>query len=752
MPSAQQIIPSYSVPHVATYINDNSQVSPITSTVAADPSVQFLCVFASPKGEDGTVKLITDTDTYLKTYGTPNMAKYGQAGYIPYLALSTGSAKCYCVRVAPGDAKYANLVIMANVTPKLVSFNLVEITATSDIAANTYSVAVGEGDAAVTYSITLPRTVTTSQVITLYISTDASVASFAKIPGTGSETERVDLTVLEAGQTAAGTIDTQNATIGAATPTEISYGTEVVYTAESIDEMSSSTYESLQTAVDGMQAEGKYPVIAFASKGRGVYGNDFAIRITNDTYGDNAINGNGYKNYIVELISNENGVSVLESFRGTLLQDSVVDNKTLFIEDVVNDPENGSHNIIVYVPTDSVDAVYNTYVTNTETVSGSLAIEPIEPIDQTEFDYFFGRIKGSSASTDLVDYYAIGSSIEVDGVSVAAVNFGTTTGVNFIGGTDGTSDAASYENEYKKAFFAGTDSEYLKTFNDILAEGEGRRYIGLNSKRRTPVQVILDANYPISVKKSLVTLVAKRGDCKLYLDCGICDTITALNSVNSSISETSGIYNFGEYFFLERFGQCYRTKDIFTGKVIRVTPTYGLASMIPTHYITNGNQVPLVGERYALLPNVIPGSVTPNIDADDLDTKESLYLKHINTIDTLSDSQYIIATQVTSQSKVTDLSEGNNVAVLLEMKRRLENLVLSKIYEFSDAEDRTKFTNDADEIFNSYRNSKVRNFTVRFDMNEFEAERNILHCYLEVIFRQISTRGIIEIDINKRTS
>ena len=35
-------------------------------------------------------------------------------------------------------------------------------------------------------------------------------------------------------------------------------------------------------------------------------------------------------------------------------------------------------------------------------------------------------------------------------------------------------------------------------------------------------------------------------------------------------------------------------------------------------------------------------------------------------------------------------------------------------------------------------------------MNEWEADRSILHCYLSVTFRGLMKRAILEIDINKR--
>ena len=133
-----------------------------------------------------------------------------------------------------------------------------------------------------------------------------------------------------------------------------------------------------------------------------------------------------------------------------------------------------------------------------------------------------------------------------------------------------------------------------------------------------------------------------------------------------------------------------------------------------------------------------------------MEIKEELYTNRFNFIECVSEDTYVRAVQGTSQSTWSDLSEENNVAVLLEMKRMLEEFVSSKLYNFAEAADRIRFTEDADRMFSSFRNRKVRSFDVYFDMNAFEEERSILHCYLAVVFRTMAKRGIIEIDINKR--
>ena len=86
------------------------------------------------------------------------------------------------------------------------------------------------------------------------------------------------------------------------------------------------------------------------------------------------------------------------------------------------------------------------------------------------------------------------------------------------------------------------------------------------------------------------------------------------------------------------------------------------------------------------------------------------------------------------------------------MKRILEDFCIRRLYDFASAEDRVKFTEDADRLFTSYTNREVSTYNVYFDMNEFEENKSILHCYLAVVFRTLGKRCIVEIDINKRST
>ena len=89
--------------------------------------------------------------------------------------------------------------------------------------------------------------------------------------------------------------------------------------------------------------------------------------------------------------------------------------------------------------------------------------------------------------------------------------------------------------------------------------------------------------------------------------------------------------------------------------------------------------------------------------------------------------------------------------MLLNMKRILERKVQSLIYDFAEVSDRARFNDDAQQALRSYKD-KVRAFRVRFSMTPAEEQQSILHCYLDVVFKTIAKRGVIEINIQNRAT
>lgn len=489
---------------------------------------------------------------------------------------------------------------------------------------------------------------------------------------------------------------------------------------EAVCHNSLTVADSIESLTDALESEEEdehgyitIPVMAFRSLGRGTYGNAFSVRVSGAPQSDKE---NGFKTYRFEIYETTNGLKKVELFEGSLFVDAVTSQGTAFIADAMNDTVDGSNKLSMYVSPNALDRIYAMYC----------EVNPDTTLNDWEFDIFNG--------TDL------------SGKKIPQLNIVTeenpllvTEGLRLSYGTDGSfaASALSTKRELSNREDA-ISAVYVKAF-----KGELDRTI--LSKRRMPTLAMFDANYAQEVKRAMVDLAIKRGDFRLYLDGGLMTTLAEAVSYGQSMESISH-RNISKEF------QHYITRDPFTQKNIAVTTTYFLIKELTKHICVNGSQYPFTGENYATLSGHVRNSLKPVVDVDDLEAKEQLYELRMNYYEAIAEDTFVRATQSTSQSEWSDLSEESNCLVLLEMQNLLEDLVYSLTYNFASAEERARYTEDATRLLESFQGTKVQEATVYFDMTAWEAERSILHCYLAVTFRGMVKRGIIEIDINKRAA
>ena len=98
----------------------------------------------------------------------------------------------------------------------------------------------------------------------------------------------------------------------------------------------------------------------------------------------------------------------------------------------------------------------------------------------------------------------------------------------------------------------------------------------------------------------------------------------------------------------------------------------------------------------------------------------------------------------------SDLLEENNMMTLFAIKRILERDCWDRLYDFTSSKARADFTDYEMAKFQSWQGRQLDTIDIRFDANEWEGERCIVHCYVAVQFRNLMKRTIIEIDVNKR--
>ena len=356
------------------------------------------------------------------------------------------------------------------------------------------------------------------------------------------------------------------------------------------------------------------------------------------------------------------------------------------------------------------------------------------------FDIF-----GYNRYTDSMDEF-----MEFDG-GQEAIQVLSIEGVGLDNGSDGKlSEAGTYTvTEYDQEGIPHThlltesereealEAAYLKAFR-----GEFDKSI--LSKRRAPITMMLDANYSFNVKTEMVSLTKNRTDCVCHLDTGLIQNETDLENYGIRMN------NFADRTISKDAGM-FKTVDPITGKIIPVTITLWLSQKYPQHFDVYGNHVPLAGETYGTMSGFEKGSIRPIVDADDHELKEQLYTKyHMNYIEAIDETTYIRGTQNTSQEQTSDLSEENNMLVLLEIKRKIERLAAANRYHWADVDELRLFKEACEEVFSSYQGTKCKSLSINVDYSDWEKLRYIVHVYLEVVFRTFQKRAIIEIDVNPR--
>ena len=95
--------------------------------------------------------------------------------------------------------------------------------------------------------------------------------------------------------------------------------------------------------------------------------------------------------------------------------------------------------------------------------------------------------------------------------------------------------------------------------------------------------------------------------------------------------------------------------------------------------------------------------------------------------------------------------EESNVLILYRLKREIEDDVQNELYNFADEGIRQTFVEFEKAKYSDWIGTILESFNISFATSKYEFERSILHAYIEIVFRRLTKKAIVEIDINKRT-
>lgn len=251
--------------------------------------------------------------------------------------------------------------------------------------------------------------------------------------------------------------------------------------------------------------------------------------------------------------------------------------------------------------------------------------------------------------------------------------------------------------------------------------------------------------------------------CLLHLDCGLAGNFSGENEDDAN-SEIDDIIEMLSGFTGRQTSIDLGFYEIFepsSGRKVPVTATYYIAKKLIPHLIQFGCNKPFT-MNYATIScaqrsvsSVVAGEMIrdtfrPDIDDIDWDIKEKLYKSRFNYWLVKDEGRSIKrATQNTRQLDASALLEENNVRVLNTLKKNMEKACEGYLYEWNDPSVRKSYTKAQMDIYKPWIGTIVEDLNIKFTANAWESDRMIMHCLVEVKFRNIVKRIILEINIQK---
>lgn len=645
MPQASQIFPDHLYPHIKIVTNDNTGVS---ATIPSDAgNINYLFVFASPKGKDNVVQTIKGgLKEFKKEYGLGPFSLYGQPLLNAYAACATGYITAHCLRVTDPKAAYSNIHLCAK-----------------------YKV----------NSATTPST-------------------------PGGTPPIVD--------NAEGEVDLFSADEGTFTVKLVAVPSTAPLT--DLSQLAESYVPEEGADVDGWKT---VKLFSIAYKGKGKCGDNVRIRVTSNTASDKE---NDYKNYFFEEYINEDGASTKNNeFAVAFSEYAKYSGISLFADTVINGSAGGSDLIEFVSYPDAFIELFNAYK---ECVPDTI-------LTSDTFDPLLGINKYTKKAIE---------NFEIDTSSEGAIALNSLSGIPLAGGDDGDLD----ENIDPKTRQETLNKLYLKAF-------EGSIDPLIASENKFPTTFIMDANFDIPTKIAIASLGSKRNDCAVVLDCGL--GITTKASIIPYVTTNLDNYVLERTHTIEAYAM--KVTDPYSGRLVTVTSTYWMCMSYPGHIMTEGNgykHVPMAGNKYGKVSGYIEGSIYPVFDEDlDQELMDEMCENRINFVTLNAKQEIVRKVQTTRQTKVSNLSELNNVLVLLDIRRDCKKICTEYEFNFAEPEDIAMFNEVARDTLGFYKDQQVTKIEARFDANAWESARNIVHMYVEMVHKKLVKHFIIEIDVNR---
>ena len=725
--------PRYTFPHTEVQINDNSQYS-YEDIVMYNYPAKALFVVQSPRGVDGELtRIVGGSSVMEEKFGRGTFAEYGQPLLNAYAALDTGFTEAIVERICAPDASRANIYIY-------VGYKIENV---HDAASNT-------------------------DIPTMKLKYWAR--SFGKNAEGATPEEKMGMV--------------NASTLG-------------------------SHAEALKPTGDDTDGYTIYYLMSFAATGRGAYGNDLAIKFENANKTDLA---NTFKSFKISVMDGNQTLETRTiSFYYAAVNDKTSSYLPDLINDPNDGMENITcdynpdvipalvkvYNEKVYGPATNKQVYYYGQKFNLkrmisinddvpDTDDNHWEVETLRSY-MTLTDKTFDIILGTNMNINpyVTRTYKINDTTPAYGLELEDVVYDDDTseqltigiadayGNKMSGGNEGcflTTAQGGTADSNEDVENAIIDAYRFAYDPDLIPNGEAEKYgegAAFSFDRRVysinqfPVNFIPDAGFPVEVKIAISNCCLQRGDCVAFFD-----TMTGQEDVDTIIDMAVSVRKFvNGYDTWRESVDMYWAKahDPITKQIINVPSSYMLCYTYPTHWANYGaKHVPLAGASYGLFQtydrNTFPNGYIENtmfpvfddsLDAETmqmLDKGESVnYCQFSND----GDRNVIRANQNTTQTTLSAMTELNNVFIVLDIKRDVEQMCAEYGYTFFDETDLARFNTSLEQLVAKYAAQQVKSITGEFFYSDQDEERGILRLIIDLVHKKLVKICIVDINVNK---
>ena len=476
--------------------------------------------------------------------------------------------------------------------------------------------------------------------------------------------------------------------------------------------------------------------MSFAAKGRGAYGDQLRVRVSNNYRSDKVTPL--YKNYFLDIFKNSSNV---QTSRFCLTPDAIIAGNNYFIESVVNDDLDSQY-IACSVNDAILPTLFNLYQTY---------IDPDTTLTVDTFDPILGINKGLATAksvnwTEFADATSaqIANLEIIDDATIGTIQLNSVVGFALSSGSDG-------------AFAMGTAGRET-AINERFAEAfRGKIDRNILSRNRVPLDAMFDANYDFNIVKPAMADLC--GSEEMRQEDFICyfDLNTDLDTLSAPYENAVDLDIYTNHWTFSIDGYMGKVIDPYNKRIVTVTSTYNLIQKLPLLWkANNGKHIPYAGD-YGVIDTFIENTVFPvyddSIDAAYLDKLTDAHVNYAQidakgrVIRGAQSSRYPVIDGSMASTTMSDLTELHRGHIVLDVKK--DALKIAAEFKFHENEDLSLFNKKLDRLKDKYASSQVKKIYTSLYRTEEEAEAGILHLTIDIENKGIIKYVMIDINVNR---